>query len=131
MSRLTILSEQSFKYLAYTPMHNLAGVFGTQWELSWRRKEKNIDAGDDVSSSQYVPQWNLYFDCRCNFRRKPHHAGDNVIMPESFPAQVPTDAEPESSVLDLPREDLDEARKQIVSISSSLSHACISSCILC
>ena len=47
MSRLTTLSEQSFKYLAYTPMHNLAGVFGTQWELSWRRKEKNIDAGEE------------------------------------------------------------------------------------
>jgi hypothetical protein len=51
----------------------------------------------------------LPVDCRCNFRKRPHHAGDNVFMPESFPVQVPADAEPESSVLDLPRDDLDEA----------------------
>jgi hypothetical protein len=32
-------------------------------------------------------------------------------MPVSFPAQGPVDADPESSVLDLPREDLDEVRR--------------------
>jgi len=30
-------------------MHNLAGVSGPPWELSWRGKEKNIDEGDEIS----------------------------------------------------------------------------------
>ena len=44
----------------------------------------------------------------CNFRNRPYHTGDNVIMPASFPAPEAVDTDPETSVLDLPREDLDE-----------------------
>jgi hypothetical protein len=68
----------------------------------------------------------LPVDCRCNFRKKPHHAGDNVFMPESFPVQDLTDAEPEGSVLDLPREDLDEASNGYFFRDFAVSHACIS-----
>ncbi|KIM81676.1 hypothetical protein PILCRDRAFT_88881 [Piloderma croceum F 1598] len=45
---------------------------------------------------------------RCNFQNRPYHAGDKVILPASFPVPEAIDAELESSVLDLPREDLEE-----------------------
>lgn len=68
---------------------------------------------------------------RCIFRKKPHHVGDNVIMPESFPAQGPADAEPVSCVVDLPRENLDEVFNVDVSKWVPFHPLVLHSCIHC
>jgi hypothetical protein len=106
-----IVPSKSFEYLAFTPTRNLKGArSGTQSEFSRPGKEESIGEGDRASLARYLA-WNLILICRCNFCKKPHHAGDDVIMPESFPAQLQATAEPESSVLDLPQEHLDEVRR--------------------
>jgi hypothetical protein len=43
---------------------------------------------------------------RCTFRNRPHHAGDNVIMPAYFPPEKKADVA--SVVPELPKEDLEE-----------------------
>ncbi|OCH88979.1 hypothetical protein OBBRIDRAFT_757238 [Obba rivulosa] len=55
------------------------------------------------------------YKLRCTFRNKPHHQGDNVVMPASFPPlaqpQVP---EPELTLPPLPKEDLEELHSLLV-----------------
>ena len=52
---------------------------------------------------------------RCKFRNRPHHTGDNVISPASFPPQEHEDHDT-LVVPELPKEDLEEVR---------LNHVCI------
>ena len=44
---------------------------------------------------------------RCTFRNRPHHAGDNVILPAYFPPPQKT-ADVTSVLPELPKEDLEE-----------------------
>lgn len=50
---------------------------------------------------------------RCNFRATPQTPGDKSYTPTRFPAIEETDSEPESSALNLPREDLQEVCNNI------------------
>ncbi|KAF8222237.1 hypothetical protein L208DRAFT_1381918 [Tricholoma matsutake] len=50
---------------------------------------------------------------RCTFRNRPHHAGDNVIMPAIFPPQEKT-TNVTSIVPELPKEDLEEIHSLLV-----------------
>jgi hypothetical protein len=68
---------------------------------------------------------------RCIFRKKPHHIGDNVIMPESFPTQGSASAELAGCALDLPREDLDEVFNVDVSKWTPFHQFVLHSCIRC
>ena len=45
---------------------------------------------------------------RCNMRKQPKVKGDYVIDPEQFPAPPPEEVEPQTTLLDLPQEHLDE-----------------------
>ena len=46
--------------------------------------------------------------CRCNMRKQPKVKGDYVIDPEQFPAPPPEESGPQTTLLDLPQEHLDE-----------------------
>jgi hypothetical protein len=50
---------------------------------------------------------------RCTFRNRPHHAGDNVILPACFPPPEKT-ADVTSVVPELPKEDLEEVSGMLV-----------------
>jgi hypothetical protein len=50
---------------------------------------------------------------RCTFRNRPHHAGDNVILPACFPPPEKT-ADVTSVVPELPKEDLEEVSESDV-----------------
>ena len=50
---------------------------------------------------------------RCTFRNRPHHVGDNVIMPACFPPPEKT-ADVTSVPPELPKEDLEEVSESDV-----------------
>ncbi|EMD41416.1 hypothetical protein CERSUDRAFT_89982 [Gelatoporia subvermispora B] len=52
---------------------------------------------------------------RCTFRNKPHHQGDNVFMPASFPPPAePLVLEPATAMPSIPKEDLEELHSLLV-----------------
>lgn len=68
---------------------------------------------------------------RCTFRNRPHHAGDNVIMPAIFPPQEKT-TNVTSIVPELPKEDLEEIHSLLVLEKFvTLSQALLNSMKLC
>lgn len=50
---------------------------------------------------------------RCTYRNRPHHAGDNVILPACFPPPEKI-ADVTSVVPELPKEDLEEVSGMLV-----------------
>jgi hypothetical protein len=50
---------------------------------------------------------------RCTIRNRPHHAGDNVILPACFPPPEKT-TDVASVVPELPKEDLEEVSRMLV-----------------
>jgi hypothetical protein len=50
---------------------------------------------------------------KCTFRNRPHHAGDNVILPACFPPPGET-ADVTSVVPELPKEDLEEVSGMLI-----------------
>jgi hypothetical protein len=68
---------------------------------------------------QLLKKGKTYRD-RCTFRNRPHHKGDNVVLPATFPP-------PEKEVFDtsiipaLPKEDLEEVCHPVFDESSRRS----------
>lgn len=51
---------------------------------------------------------------RCTFRNRPHHAGDNVVLPAYFPPPEKKEEEDVCIVPELPKEDLEELHSLLV-----------------
>ena len=88
-------------------MRRSTGASGILWLSSSQKRGRNINEG---KWKWKIPRlgFELMLIYRCNMREESKVKGDYVIDPKQFYAPTPETVEPQTTLLDLPQEDLDE-----------------------
>lgn len=82
---------------------------GLGWVAVGRELGKKGTEYKRRSETGFQPVYTDLTTTRCVFRKRPHNAGDNVFMPESFPP-LEEEQPPASEAPDLPADDVEQVR---------------------